>query len=152
MVKEKTSTKQKDPEQTAAANYIIQFYQEVNLLKQNYAIYVNALKELEAKQNQEQEINIEEAEKQQINKIVQTARYYLIQSHITCDNILTILNKKKEQEILQNLYNQVIKDYILDTTKLHAYVTQISLTLIQEAMRGLLKTSEDIIKGLYNDQ
>ena len=139
-----------DEEKTAAASYIIQFYQEVAQLKHTYAQYLNLLIELESATNTEKP-SMNQVQKNTINTGVQTVRYYIIQTNITCQNILTHLKKEKESEKLDKLYQAAISQYMIKRKDLQLYVQYISQLLMEQAMRGLLQSSKDIIKDLYDD-
>lgn len=145
------SKKPVDEEKTAAASYIIQFYQEVAQLKHSYAQYVNLLIEMQQSTSDESP-GLNQQQKNAINQSVQAVRYYIIQTNITAQNILTHLKKEEEGKALEKLYLTVTEKYMIDRKDLHEYVKLISLTLMAEAMRGLLQSSKDILKDLYNEE
>lgn len=139
-----------DEEKTAAANYILEFYKEVALLKHNYANYINLLAELKATADGDDLTALEEPQKETLKVSVQALRYYVIQTYTTLKSIKSNL-KTTDQEFkdLAEAYGKVKDKFIMEISYVEKYVDQISTILIKEVMRGLLRSSQEIFKGIY---
>lgn len=133
-----------------ASNYIISFYQEVENLTHNHAIYINLLIELKAKYGEKPDAKkITEEEYNVLSTTVQTVRYYCTKAYIKYNSISNQFQKnedvKKQYDLIKSPSN-----YLIDSEKLESFVTLMNNIIVDKVIRNLLKSSQDFVSEIYN--
>ncbi len=135
-------------EKTTAASYILTFYQEVLYLTHNYSMYFNTLTEFKQKYGSADLTKMGEIEKDNLKNISQQVRYYIHKCYIQYICIAKAAKFKENKEI-EEIYT-VIKDVlIIDRDKLEKFVIAINRVLIDNVMKGLLETSQDLVEKVF---
>lgn len=153
---------QMSEERTAAASYVLTFYQEVQALTQGYAQYLNILAELEARHGVEDLAKrVEENEKQLLVQTVQNIRAYANKVHISynCirDNLPELKEERERQESEENhrrieaAKTKINAAFIIRTQDIEEYVIGLNKFLVSHIMRNLLVSSSDIVNSIYAD-
>lgn len=133
-----------------AASYIYKFYTEIQQLNHEYSNYFNIMLELENKYTSDVEKKADEQEKTVIKAQVQAVRYAAHQSFIHYSSIMIGTGNKASKDII-NLYNTIKYQFMISRHDLEKYVTAINAVLVQEVIRNLLETSQDLIKDIYKE-
>ena len=135
-------------EKIAAANYVLNFYQEVATLTSFYSQYENILLELKAKFGEEQIVPNEERE--YINEVCKNIRYYVRVCYIKHRSIVSKVNKGLDEEI-ETLKNDIATSLIIDRVKLEKFVFKMNDVLINNVIKDLLQNSSDIINSIFSE-
>lgn len=138
-------------QRTAAASFILNFYETVVNLKSSYANYLNLLTELKHKYpgaNMAEKIG--EVERESLKQQAQTTRYYCIQAYIDYSTIHTSQEGEAENPLTKP-YNAIMKDFIIGAEQLTTYVVAVNNVLATGIIKDLLRTSQDIITDIYGN-
>lgn len=139
-----------DEEKQTAANYIFNFYNEVQQLTHIYANYENLMLELAEKYGN-QEDKISEAEKEIIKNACATIRYYTTVSFIRYSSIIVKTNAKVDP-VIEQLHNSIKDKFIVMREDVRNYVIQLNSVLMNTVIKTLLENSSDVIAKLYGDK
>ena len=142
---------QLDERKTAAASYILNFYQEISNLTHNYSTYHNLLIEI---RNKYKDLDLNKLSPDERNALMQTAqsvRYYAHECFIMYQTLLPPLKIKKDENI-QGYYDQIKKDYIIKIEDLEQYVIILNSVLINNIIKELIDTSQYLIEGIYGTE
>lgn len=136
-------------ERKTASSYVINFYNEIQLLTHHAAQYYNMLSEITYIYGKHVE-NMNEDHKALFSKILQEARYYVHKSYTfyecISENVLTSTDKK-----IKKLYQSLSENYVMSKEELKEYVKALNNVLITDVMKGLLQSSSDLINDLYGE-
>lgn len=138
----------KQEERITQANYIINFYNEVALLTNLYAEYKNILILIDSKYGGAIE-KIEETDRNYMFDIVQQIRAGInkINIYSNCFQDKEIVPKADNTKLIKEVNDDlIIKSETVE--KLTIFYNQI---LINNIMKDLLKSSQDILNNIYND-
>lgn len=139
-------------QRTAAASYILNFYQTVVDLKSAYANYVNLLAELGQKYKNAADADaMTETEREALKQQAQVTRYHVVQSYVDFSTIHEATSSKDEDNPLKKPYEKLTKDFILDQNHLEAYVFGVNRELAVGIIKDLLQTSQDVIEDIYGE-
>ena len=145
---------QSTEKRATAANYVINFYNDILSLNHWYANYENVLLELEqrnkSKQGELHEIATEN-EKQTLVQYCETVRYFVTKSKITYITIMGALKKEPDNKIIE-LQEKIKKQYIVDRADLNEYVIVLNKVLVDNIIQDLLQSSADLLNELYNTE
>ena len=154
------STKKKalDESKITGANYIINFYQEIQALITNYANYCNIL--LEIKEKYGEEVNkASDEEKTIITKVVQGVRYSVQKTYIQYKSIIATINKKEktkdqieEDKTFEDSYKELKEEFMINRETLEKYVLSINKIFLNDVIKDLLKTSQDLVDEIYSTE
>lgn len=133
-----------------AASYIYKFYTEIQTLNHEYSNYVNILLELQNKYADDVEKKADDQEKAVIKAQVQAVRYAAHQSYIHYNSIMIGTGNKPLKEIT-DLYSKIKTQFMINRETLEKFVTSINSVLVNEVIKNLLETSQDLIKDIYKD-
>jgi len=145
-------------EKATAASYIISFYQEVMLLNQHHANYVNVLAEISAKYG-EKDSTLEIDERNILTLAAQNLRNAIQKCHIQymaiAKNIKPIQNKVKEKEEktekeLRELFKKIIETFIIKADDSSEYVIFLNTFLVKKVMKSILENSQEIVSKMYS--
>jgi hypothetical protein len=139
--------------QIASANYVVSFYNEIQLLIHNYAIYLNLMLETKNKYNasteDEEKLKINSVDKQQIIDTSQQLRYSIHKVYILVSSLLSSLKKEKDKEDIDTEYTSLSEEMVFNKESLKKYVFLCHNILTDEVMSNLLVTSQDIVNQVY---
>lgn len=146
------SSKNKNEQAIAGANYIINFYQEVETLISVYSQYDNLVLELETKsQDREENEQIEEQEAEAIKQASQTTRYYIKTTYIKFSGIArNVKIEDKEYNELTKLYNKINKTLIVNRDDIKEYTIELNRLLLKNVIKTLLEDSSQILQSIYS--
>lgn len=138
-------------ERTTAASYILTFYQDVIYLTHNYSLYLNELTKLGMKYNTSDVLSkMEEVEKQIIIQLAQNVRYYIHKCYIQYNAVLKAA-KFKEDRSIEEIYKKLRDVLIINRHDLEKYVIAINQVLVNNVMKSLLESSQDIVENIYKE-
>lgn len=135
-------------EKQAAANYVLNFYQEVQQMTSQYAGYCNVLVEQEYKYQALDLGKMDDDTKARIIQEVQTVRYYAHKSYIQYLSIMEGVKLPLDKDI-KELYAKLNKQFIIERSVLEKYVVALNKVLTTKIMKGLLESSSDIVESVY---
>jgi hypothetical protein len=144
-----------------AIDYLYTFYLDLKQLNNQYATYLNYLKELQFLlngndlSNSEMDINgIDETYIKDLMVKVQQARYYITQINLQF-NIISKKIKIKEQEQLNKLkeiYNKLNNKFIFNLDDFYSYVLLINELVFESVIEELLTNQNEILKEMYSER
>lgn len=135
-------------EKIAAANYVLNFYQEVATLTSFYSQYENILLEIKAKYGDEHPIP--EEDKTYIVEICKNIRYYVRVCYIKHKSIVSKVKKQTDDET-ETLKNDIASSLLVDRVKLEAFVVKMNDVLVENVIKDLLQNSGDIINSIFSE-
>jgi hypothetical protein len=139
-------------ERTTAASYIITFFQEVGNLTSQFAAYQNLMLELkESYKTDEAMGKMEESDRNQIKLSTQNVRFYALKCYTMYEALIEGAKKSKDQKVKQS-YENIKRQFIINTDELEEYVMLMNKVLATEIMQGLLETSQSIMDDIYKDK
>lgn len=135
----------------SSASYIVDFYQLVGALTSNYSAYLNLLAESKIKTG----TNIEEMEeeiKEAFKVGVQNIRLLCTDAYI---KTRTLLKRAKKTDIkietVEKVYKKAIKEYVINSEDLEAYVFLLNDLLAEEVLTEIFENSNTLLQGVYNN-
>jgi len=143
-----------DEQKLAGANYIISFFNNIQLINHNFCYYNNILLELKEKYGDSNLSKVSEEERMLIMQTSQTLRYYAVNCYIQCKSIFESIKTKENpytEEInkLTELINKVRNDYIIKVDMAENLIVFLNSMLVKEVVKNLLVTSQDIMNQIY---
>lgn len=136
-------------EKAAAANYVINFYNEVQQLTHFYANYENLMLELSEKYGS-QEDKIEQSENELIKQACATIRYYSQLAYIKYSSIILKTGEKLDKDI-EKLNQTITTSYVVKRADVKDYVVKLNSVLMNTVIKNLLETSSDVIAKIYGE-
>lgn len=137
-------------EKTVSANYIINFYTEVQNLTNHYAQYINFLVELEHLHGKDfNNKKISEEEKITITQAVQKVRFYCHKCYIQSNCILKGL--KQQNKEIKPVYDKLKTEFIITRETIESFVIKMNEILVTEIIQSLLENSQEIINNIYDN-
>jgi hypothetical protein len=134
----------------AASSYIINFYQTIEELTNNYAVYFNDLLNLKEKYAGEVS-KMDPSEKEQLTTNAQTIRFNVNRSFIKLKALKDTLNVKLSKEI-EDAHKEIIKTFIIKEKDLEKYVVEINKILLFDIVQSLLQTSQEVVSNIYDNE
>lgn len=140
----------------AAASYVLTFYREVLLLTHWKSMWKNMLVEIRYKYSDDKLDKLDDTEKSSLRDMVQNLRYY-------CDKTQTLyfaiienlaLTKAEENGVgkIKEAMKTIEENYVIDRAVLDDFVKELHKFLLKDVVKGLLKTSQDIIDSVYGKE
>ena len=142
-------TKDINEQKTTAANYILNFYNEVAQLTHHYANYENLMLELAEKYGDHQD-KIEDGEKEIIRQTCHTLRYFVTATYIKYQSILSKVGDPNPD--ITTLYNRLKLQFIVKREDVRNYTILLNSVLVNTVIKDLLQTSSEIINKIYGEQ
>lgn len=141
--------KQISEEKTAAASYILNFYQTVQNLNHNYSTYLNHLILLEnASKGEDKEAKAATVgNRSQLLELVQSIRYYCTQAYINYCTIMEGISKETDDKIEKN-YNALLNQLVPDRNMVKNFVVSMNTSLMKDIVKRLLESSQDVLNNL----
>ena len=136
-------------QRTAAASYIINFYQQTQDLVDYFVSYTNILTEIKYKYKGIDLSKIEDNDKQTLLVSSQNLRYCIQKIFIQYKTILHTLNKKENKKLTQN-YNQIKEHFIMQQSKVENFVIDINIFLMEDIIKQLISSSQELITDIYD--
>lgn len=134
----------------AAASYILNFYNQILLLNDQYSRYLNFLTEIQAKYGSEAETRTEIEERSSLIDLLRNIRYVATTAHIQY-TVIRDTTKLKDTEGTDKLYLTIRDTFIIKRTDLEKYVLILNKFLVQSIIQELLSSSSDFLASLYKE-
>lgn len=147
MAKKKDSSEEK----IAAANYIINFYTEVEQLLHNHAQYKNLLRKLEYQMNGIDLSKMSIEERNVLIQAIESTFYYVERVYTRYMSLIEHISIPKDKGIT-NIYQEISKNYVIRKEDLTEFVIKMNNVLIKSTMKNLLETSQEFIDKMYKDE
>ena len=145
-------TGSKNEKEQAAASYIIEFYQSVQLMTHEHANYVNTLVFLNNKYGDLKDKRMEDQDDAALKERVQILRHCYIKGYLIISSIRMALKiENNETKELKELYENIKKDFIIKTEDSEKFVTIMNKHLLSDILNNLVKTSQDFLNKMYDD-
>lgn len=141
-------------ERTVAASYLLNFYQDFQMLAHHYAQYLNIMLEAQYKYGEEALKKMNDEEKQTILMSAQNLRYYVNKTYVAYCGIMPNLpgkerKKEPEQDKLKAHKESVNGLLIIKREDAEKYLIELNAFIATDIMKSLLQDSEGIVTGLY---
>lgn len=135
----------------AGSSYIVSFFQEVQGLNHNFAVYSNNVLEINHKCNNEPEKikNISDSEKAVLNQATQLIRIAIMKTYLAYKTISK--NIKVNNDKLEELYKKLTEKYNFDSDVLQDYILEINNVLVSDIIQELIQNSQAFLNQIYND-
>lgn len=144
-----------DERKAAGANYIINFFNEMQQLKVYYSQYINFLLEIKTKYGSSPESkNWSDEEKQALSNLAQTVRHLCNLTYISFVSIFSSGHMNTEKTIMdraEKLYFKIINTYVIESRELEEFVLLLNKAMINDVIQNMLMSSQDIVSNIYND-
>jgi|SRR6056297_1953110 len=147
-----------DERQTAAANYVITFSNDIQNLNHSYAQYYNtALQLAEFNKNNEEDEGLNEQDKGTLTQAGHILRYYVIKTYIAYRGIVDNLESwpedlKRADKEINSKYKQIKPQFLWqDLNQVEQYIQKINNVLVNTVISSLLETSQAYLDALYNE-
>jgi hypothetical protein len=136
----------------AGASYITAFYQEVQFLNHNYAVYINSQLEIAHKCNYEKEKikNISSVEMQNVNNAMQLMRISVIKTYLAYKTIGKNI-KISDNHAIEDAYKEIIEKYNFSHDRLEIYIMEINNLLVSDIIKELIDNSQSLINQIYSN-
>lgn len=145
---------QLNEERTAAASYIITFYNTVQTLTGTYANYSNVLDEIEAKHGAEVK-GMDAQEKEALRTLAIESKYWVKVAYIQWSSIRAAMPKDKTTEKTEKefdeLFDKIDEQFIPDKKTLRQFTTAANARLIGGIVQNLLQTSNEVLAQIYGN-
>lgn len=143
-------TKPNKNENVLGANYIIEFYNEVKALTDNYSAYLNIHLATTTKYGNTSEAKPDEQENAVIKQTIDNLRFYANKAQIHFLTIAEITGIDKEE--VEKQYAELNTQFMPNKDNLTAYVLSLNKILAGKIIQNLLENSQTLIDALYPNQ
>lgn len=133
----------------AGASYIIQFYKEIQQLKGFYADYVNVLLEMENKYKETDKAS--EEEKDYLKQVIQQIRKLAVLCYISYKSLVSSVKGLKKKTEIEKAYSKIKVNFVIERQDLYKFVTELNNFLLEEIIKNLLETSQNIINDIFEN-
>jgi hypothetical protein len=137
----------KSEEQKTSANYIINFYVDVQALTNYYSAYLNLMLEIKSKGSKEA---LEDEDKHKVQNAVTIIRQYATTCFITYKALSEKIKSPKNKKI-DDAYKGLKENYIVKLEDVEMFVIELNSVLVSDIMTNILKTSQDIVDSVYKE-
>jgi hypothetical protein len=143
-----------DEQKTAKANLFLNFFNEVQNLKHEEAIYHNLLIELNARYSNLEDLSkIPDSDKNIIIQQTQKVRYYALVSYRSYKSLSTQIktNQEKKPDDFINCIKEPDKNMplLIDRDILGNYVVSLLTFLADDIVKQLLDSSQELVDKVY---
>lgn len=139
-----------------ASTYIGEFYRLVQNLNHWYALYKNVettfMNDHKGKKAEDLRRDMEETEYKKIKIILDEIRYNVNRAWIGYKTIIATSTKVQEDPAVKEKTDQVNANYVVPIDLLEDYIIMMNKTLLDEAMKNLIKTSQDYLSDIYDNE
>jgi len=132
------------------ANYILTFYNDINMLNHEYSIYINLLSELKAK-HVSIDHGVDDENKGKLVTALQKIRYYVSKTYVEYRAIFKNVDKLEEDPELKKLYASIFDNFVVRKEDITNYVSILNTALVSDVIKSLLVTSSDIVSNIYDN-
>lgn len=145
-----------DERKKAGANYIFNFYNEVQKLKENFSNYVNLILELSNKYGYNEENpegalenmgKIDDNEKAVITGWLHQSRGSIMNCYISFCSIFSNTKLKTMGEIKET-YDKLRKSFIIDVNTFERYTMLMNELLLTDVVKNSLQSNQEFIETL----
>ena len=136
----------------AGASYIISFYQEVQLLNHNFAIYLNAYLEIQKKTTGDpgKVAQLSDNEVINLNNTIQIIRVSVIKAYLGYKTIISNL-KIEERPVIEQKYNKFTTVYNFEWIEMQEYVLELNNLLVSQVIKELIDNSQNLLENIYSE-
>lgn len=143
--------KKLDEKQKTGVSYIYTFYNNVVTLTNYYAQYLNLLLEYKMKFSTADLQKLEEGEQKIVTGAVQICRQTVISVFIQYQSITKALKiDDSEKDKVREQYDKIKETFIIDTQDLEDFVCLMNEVLVNNVIKNLLESNQDIISDLFD--
>jgi len=142
-----------------AANYLINFYNDILALNNIYAAYINLRAELQGKTNGKQDLlkNLDEEDTAKIKNLMDNARFVMSRIYIQYRSLAnnSQLKDKLDQENLnkyKEAYDKAKIKVIIELDDIEEACILLNQLIVEEVIGALLMTSQDFFMKSYGVQ
>lgn len=139
-----------DEKKTAAASYILKFYNDVVSLNDYYAQYLNLALELSDRYGDTFDKASQE-EKEIIARALQNVRFICHKIYVQYQSISKSLDLAKDKYIMGD-YKEIKNRFVIDRELLERFTININTVLVESVIKNLLETSQDIVSGVFDNE
>lgn len=132
----------------AGANYIISFYNDIQLLNYTFAQYYNLIIELETKEKEK----LEDSTSNIIMQTAQNVRHYCHLVFIKYQSIIKATKLDEDNDVKESYDKIKTKDnFIIPRDVLENFVIAVNASLVNDVIKDLLVTSQDVYNDIYGN-
>ena len=126
------------------------FFQEINILTDQYANYKNIIYEVEYKKKHDEEVLEDQKNALQIS--AQNLKLMSNKIYVHFKSIEPVLELSVEQVAkMTDMYNKITKGGLLPVVDdVECFVIEINKLLVTDVIRNLLETAQDTLDSLYS--
>lgn len=135
-------------EKTAAASYILSFYQEVGNLTTAYAQYQNLMIQFDEQYAGQLEVKPTDEEQNLLKQTMQNIRFYVNKSYIQYRSIASNRGIKLSKDIQKN-HQKINKGFIIERKALKEYTNSMNAFLVKNIMKKLLESSQEVVENIF---
>lgn len=137
-----------DEQKSAGASLILSFYENIQLLNNEYAIYAVMLTEhAHTTDDKEEKIDLSEEQKEEMKQANRNLMYQVNLSWISLKSISKSVKKEINQET-KDIIKKIRARPIPKLTDIEEYIEKINTFLVDEIIRKLLKRASDYVREL----
>lgn len=141
-----------DERKLAGANYIINFFNEIQQLNHHYSLYLNYLLQLNTKYGSSPDNqNILDNEKEYLSNLTQGVRHYVHKVFIQYEALYSSIDKLQLDTKIKEMYQKIANTYIINSNELREFVLLINKTLINDVIKDLLVSSQEILSSVFSN-
>jgi len=143
-----------DEKKTVAASYVMQFYQEVQTLNHNFAVYLNLIDLFRHKYGETFIEKMGDEEKASIQNVTQENRYNIRRINVMLKGILNKFGAKLEGKIkyedLKKIYEKLKNQPIFKEEDITAYTELLNVLISENFIQDLFTTSQDYVNQIVD--
>jgi hypothetical protein len=142
-----------DERKVAGANYIIAFFNEIQLLNHSFSLYVNFIVQLKAKYGEEiDDRAFAEEDKGHLSELSQNVRHHCHKCFIMYKSIYQSIEKLEFNKEVEKEYNDIKDSYVVGSKELEEFVLVMNKAFVEDVIKNLLLTSQDIMKEVFETE
>lgn len=136
-----------DERKIAGASYVLNFYQAVEQLNNNYVAYCNFVAELEQRSSTGFAGDMES--RQILIQLLQNLRQDIKLTYIKYVAIKSATDNHDENKQLEGSYLHCMEHFVFERSEVEKYVKELNKFMLLDVIHSLLQNSETIIQELY---
>lgn len=137
--------------ETSGAHYIVTFYNNIQQLNHLSSQYDNLLLEFKSKYGDNPDPKkVSDEERAVLSSVLQNIRHYAKLAYIGYKSIYPTI-KKTYSKIIEDAYIHIKEQYVIKKDVLDIYVIELNKILVEDIIRDLLLSSQDIYSQIYNN-
>jgi len=142
---------QVDEKKTAAASYILTFYQQVLAVTNSYSNYNNILIELRYTYGDEPDFSkMEPNHSEVVKQTIQNTRFEIQRTYIQYVSIRSALKLRSDVK-LEASFKKIKKNFVMSMDDIEDFVIRMNKFLLENVVKTLLEDSGDVMANVYGD-